>query len=285
MMRATALTSLPLTATPLLPGGEAQVLSALSSASLTNVIMTGFVRDNGLTHPLNRGEFYACRNEADELEGIALIGHTVLFEAFTDRAIRAFATITRRRNSTHLLMGEHGAVERFWRYYAGEDQSPRRLCPILFLQRCEPFQKEPEVAGLRPATCEDLDHVVEAQAAMAFETSGVDPLKKDPAGFRERYLRRIRKERVWVVFRNNRLVFKTDIIADTPQASYIEGVYVCPEERGKGFGRRCMVSLGQVLLERTKAIYLFVENRDQRTQAFYLDLGFSVAGQYDLLYF
>jgi predicted GNAT family acetyltransferase len=120
---------------------------------------------------------------------------------------------------------------------------------------------------------------------MAFEISGVDPLKKDPAGFRKRYLQRIEKKRVWVVIEDERLIFKTDIIADTPQASYIEGVYVSPVERGKGIGRRCITALGNILLESTKAIYLFVENENRRTESFYLNLGFTPAGQYDLLYF
>lgn len=268
-----------------LPGSEPRILAALSSESLTNVIMAGFIRDNSFINPLNRGRFYTCRDEKNKVEGVALIGHTILFEAFSDRAIQAFAALARRESSPHLLMGEHSAVERFWRYYASNDESPRLVCPVAFLQRRKPFEERAEVGGLRLATGEDLEHVVRAQAAMAFETSGIDPLKKDPLGFRQRYLRRIDKKRVWVVIENGRLIFKTDVIADTPQASYIEGVYVRPEERGKGLGRRYMTALGRILLERTNAIYLFVENKDTRTKSFYSNLGFTVSGQYDLLYF
>ena len=57
-----------------------------------------------------------------------------------------------------------------------------------------------------------------------------------------------------------------------------------PEERGKGIGRNCVSALGRIFLERTQAIYLFVEQQNTRTQEFYLNLGFSVGGQYDLLY-
>ena len=273
------------TVTPALPGSEEHILSALPSNSLTNVIMAGFIRDNGFVNPLNRGDFFTCRDENNQLEGVALIGHTILFEAYSDRAIQTFATLARRRHSPHLLMGEHNAVERFWSHYADKDQSPRLVCPILFLHRREPFASKDEVANLRPATPADLEHVVQAQAAMAFEISGVDPLQKDPAGFRARYLRRIEKERVWVLIENDRLVFKTDVLADTPHASYIEGVYVRPEERGKGLGRHCLTGVSRKLMARGKAIYLFVESQDTRTRSFYLNLGFTIAGQYDLLYF
>jgi ribosomal protein S18 acetylase RimI-like enzyme len=276
--------TVPVVTSPL-PGSEEHILSALSSNSLTNVIMEGFIRDNGFISPLNRGQFYACQDEKNRVEGVALIGHTILFEAFSERAIQVFARLARRESATHLLMGEHNAVERFWSYYSSKDQSPRLVCPILFLQRREPFAERDEVSGLRPATREDLEQVVQAQAAMALEISGVDPLKKDPEGFRKRYLRRIEKKRVWVLIENGQLVFKVDIIADTPPASYIEGIYVRPEERGKGLGRRCVTDVGSILLQRTKALYLFVENQNMRTKSFYLNLGFTVAGQYDLLYF
>lgn len=276
--------TVPVVTSPL-PGSEEHILSELSSNSLTNVIMAGFIRDNGFISPLNRGKFYTCRDEENRVEGIALIGHTILFEAFSDRAIQTFATLARRESASHLLMGEHNAVERFWGYYSSNYQSPRLVCPILFLERREPFAKQVEVSGLRVATCGDLEHVVQAQAAMVLETSGVDPLKKDPAGFRQRYLQRIEKNRVWVLMDNGQLVFKADIIADTQEASYIEGIYVRPEDRGKGLGGRCVTGLGHILLKRTKALYLFVENQSTRTKSFYLNLGFKVAGHYDLLYF
>ena len=275
----------PVNINPLLPGNEDEVLNALSAPSLTNVIMSGFVRDNGLASSLNRGRFYACRNEQNALEGVALIGHSILFEAFSENAIQAFATLARNEQSLHLLMGEHTAVQKFWRHYADEEQSPRLVCPVVFLRCDVPFGENSSIDGLRPATQKDLEHVVLAQAAMAFETSGVDPLRKDPAGFVKRYLRRIEKGRVWVLMKNDRLVFKTDIIADTPEATYIEGVYVSPEERGKGIGRNCVSALGRIFLQHTKAIYLFVEQENMRTQSFYLNLGFSIGGQYDLLYF
>jgi predicted GNAT family acetyltransferase len=276
--------TLPFDISPLLPGKEDDVLNALSAPSLTNVIMSGFVRDNGLADSANRGHFYAC-NQQDEIDGVALIGHTILFEAFSESAIQAFATLARSDESIYLLMGEHTAVQKFWNYYKEDEQSPRLICPVLFLRRSEPFHETGPVDGLRPATPEDLEHVVCAQAAMVRETSGVDPLKKDPVGFRERYLRRIEKKRVWVLMENDRLVFKTDILADTPEAAYIEGVYVSPEDRGKGIGRNCVNALGRILLQNTKAIYLFVEQENTRTQSFYLNLGFSIGGQYDLLYF
>jgi ribosomal protein S18 acetylase RimI-like enzyme len=247
--------------------------------------MSGFIRDNGLVSPLNRGSFYACHNELKNLTGIALIGHTMLFEVFDEGAVQAFASLARKNSSKHLLMGEHNSVRQFWNNYAVSGESPRLVHPILFLQRRDPFKNHHLVEGLRLATRNDLEQVVRAQAAMAFETSGVDPLTKDPAGFRERYLSRIEKNRVWVLIKQGQLIFKADVTSESADVAYLEGVYVNPEERGKGLGRICLQAVGDILLQRKKAIYLFVEHDNARLQSFYFNLGFSVAGHYDLLYF
>jgi ribosomal protein S18 acetylase RimI-like enzyme len=270
---------------PAAVGTEAEILSTLAVPTLTNVVMAGFIRDNGLVSAQNRGSFYICRDTNNQLQGVALIGHSILFEAFSGSAIEGFAALARRAQSSHFLMGEHNAVQRFWSYYADRGQSPRHVCPVLFLRRGDQFQAQHSVPELRLAKPEDLEPIVRAQAAMAVETSGVDPLQKDPIGFRQRYLRRIDNNRVWVVMQNRRMIFKLDVITETPDATYIEGVYVSPEERGKGLGKTCLMAVGQKLLQRTKAIHLFVEVENTRTTAFYSRLGFDNGGQYDLLYF
>ena len=269
---------------PLSTGNEANVLSALSNPSLTNVIMSGFIRDNGLESPLNRGRFYACHNDKNELTGVALIGHTILFEAFDETTIQLFAMLARNHPAKHLLMGEHDAVRQFWSNYDVNGEA-RLINPISFLQRRDAFDNYQPVEGLRLATRDDLEQAVQAHAAMALETSGVDPLIKDPVGFRERYLRRIEKNRVWVLVRKGRLLFKTDLTTESEDVAYLEGVYVSPEERGKGLGQSCMQAIGHILLRRKKAIYLFVEQENARLQSFYFKLGFTAGGRYDLLYF
>lgn len=269
---------------PAAEGTDEEILAALAEPTLTNVVMAGFIRDNGLISAQNRGCFYTCRNARNQLEGVALIGHSILFEAFSESAIEGFAALARREHSPHLLMGERNAALRFSRHYADLGRSPRHICPVIFMRRTEQFQHQ-DIPELRLARPEDLEHVVRAQAAMVLEISGVDPLRKDPVGFRQRYLRRIDKNRVWVLMNKRQLIFKLDVITETPDATYIEGVYVSPEERGKGLGRTCLAEVGRKLLAHAKAIHLFVENENTRTTAFYSKLGFDIAGQYDLVYF
>src|SRR6266550_3826046 len=71
----------------------AEVLAFLAQRPIHTVIMAGFIRDNGLLSPLNRGTFYACRNAAGHLEGVALIGHVTIVETESDEALELFAQL------------------------------------------------------------------------------------------------------------------------------------------------------------------------------------------------
>src|SRR5229473_7496943 len=89
---------------PLKGEHEAEVLDFLSAHPLLTFVMTGWIKDNGLVSPLNRGNFYACRNRRGELEGVALIGHITMFEANSSDAIAAFAGLTQNCPSAYAVL-------------------------------------------------------------------------------------------------------------------------------------------------------------------------------------
>src|ERR1044072_2973290 len=93
-------------AEPLARGAEAEVVRFLSERPVHAVNLLGLIADNGLVSPHNRGTFYACRDEAGRLEGVALIGHATLFEARTPRALRAFARAAQTRPNLQMVLGE-----------------------------------------------------------------------------------------------------------------------------------------------------------------------------------
>ena len=59
-----------------------------------------------------------------------------------------------------------------------------------------------------------------------------------------------------MVFENQKLVFKADIVAETDDVIYLEGVYVSSEYRGQNVGSSCMAKLGAKLLSRVENICL-----------------------------
>ena len=269
---------------PLADGHEREALAFLAVRPLHTVIMAGFIRDNGLVSPLNRGIFYACRDAEGRLEGVAHIGHATLVEARSERALAAFAHLAQGYPRTHMIMGEQEKVERFWSYYAQRGQALRRFCRELLFEQRQPVEVREVVQGLRLGTLDDLVQLMPVQAQMAFEESGVNPLETDEVGFRQRCARRIDQGRVWVLMKSGQLIFKADIMSDTPEVVYLEGVYVNPEARGKAIGLNCLSQLSRNLLARAGSICLFVNERNLEAQAFYRRAGYKLESYYDTVF-
>lgn len=263
---------------------KAEVLAFLSERPLHTVYLTGYILDNGIISPLNRGSFYGYRNAEGKLEGVALIGHATLFEIRSGEALAAFASLAQGSTRTHMLMGEMEKVELFWNLYGEGGQAPRLICRELLFEQRFPVEVKKPVVGLRRATLRDLEMLLPVHARMAYEESGVNPLEKDPSGFRLRCARRIEQGRVWVLIENGRLLFKADIMSDTPDVVYLEGIYVDPEERGNGTGLRCLSQLTRNLLARTKTVSLLVNEMNQTASTFYTKAGFKLHAHYDTIF-
>jgi predicted GNAT family acetyltransferase len=266
---------------PLSNAEESEVLEFLSARPIHTVFMVGFIRDNGIISPLNRGTFYACRDKQGRLEGVALIGHATLIEASTDEAMAAFARLAQKDARARIIFGEEARIQSFWHHYSEAGPQPSMICRELLLEQRWPSEDFLEVAGLRLATLDDLDHVVTAHAALAVEELGINPLEDDPIGFRLRTARRIERGRAWVLIENNELIFKCDIVADTPDVIYIEGVYVSRSERRRGYGARCLMQMGRELLTRSVSISLLVNERNEAALRVYRKAGFQLRSYYN----
>ena len=262
-------------------GEECEALDFLSRRPLDTVIMAGFIRDGGLESPCHRGSFYACRDAAGALAGVALIGHVTLFEVRHGDALLALARSARPTHDLHAVVGEREAVKLFRAHHAGLAGAGARVRREMFLVRRESVEAGGWVQGLCPATLDQLPEIVSASADMVEGATGVNPLIGDPAGFRERTARRVERGRVWAWFDEGRLVFKIDVAAETPEAIYVEGVYVNPAARGRGHGVRCFAQLTNILLRRADAVCLMVDEDNAAALALYHRLGFVTHCAYD----
>jgi ribosomal protein S18 acetylase RimI-like enzyme len=263
---------------------EAEVMEFLGERPRHTFGMAGFIRSNGLVSSHNRGSFYACRDKDGQLQGVALIGRYILFETRSDGAIEAFARLAQACRTAHMLLGEQDKVELFWNYYAESGQAARLYCRELLLEQRWPIEVRQAVPDLRLANIDDLDLVVPAHAQTAFDESGIDPLAADREGFRQRCARRIEQGQTWVWVEDGRLMFKAEVLTDTPEVVYLEGVWVDPAERGKGHGFRCMSQLSRELLMRSGAICLLVNVRFDAAQRFYKKAGYKVISHYDTIF-
>lgn len=268
----------------LVKGEEAEAIRFLAARPVQNVILLSLIRDNGFESRLNRGDFYACRDRHGTLTGVALIGHHVLFAGLCAETIGEFARHARVQRGARVILGDRESVEHFWAGYARAGESPLLIQRELLLEQKWPIGVREFVQGLRLATPADIELVAAAHAELALSESGIDPLESDPEGFLSRVRRRVEQGRVWVWIEDERLIFKTDIFSHTPEVIYLEGVYVNPSERGKGYGLRCLSQLSRELLRSAKSLCLLVNEQNGEAREFYRRAGYKVHSHYDTIY-
>jgi uncharacterized protein len=196
-------------------------------------------------------------------------------EAFAEAAARGRA---------RMLIGEERAVGELWREAAGRMPEPRDDRPgqPVYVLSDRP---EPGDTGLREATLADLDLLVPACARAHFEEIGLDPLRRDPEGFRWRTQAQIDERRSWLWAEGERILFKAEASAWTPHAVQLQQVWVDPDARGHGYAKRGLRDLCLRLLGRTPVVCLFVRAENAPAIHVYESIGMQRTISYRSLIF
>jgi uncharacterized protein len=156
-----------------------------------------------------------------------------------------------------MIIGEERAVGELWqeaspRMPAPRDDRPGQ--PVYVLD--DP--PEPGKTGIRAATLADLELLVPACAEAHREEIGIDPLRRDPDGFRWRTRSQIEERRSWIWEEDGVICFKAEASAWTPSAVQLQQVWVDPRMRNRGYAKRAMRDLCRLLLARVATVCLFV---------------------------
>ena len=168
----------------------------------------------------------------------------------------AFAEAT-VRGQARMIIGEEDSVDELWGEARERMPKPRDDRPgqPVYLLEDEP---EPGGSGLRAATARDLELLVPACAEAHREEIGIDPLRRDPEGFRWRTRAQIEEGRSWLWVEEGVIWFKAEASAWTPSAVQLQQVWVDPRVRNRGHAKRAMRDLCRLLLARVPAVCLFV---------------------------
>jgi len=156
-----------------------------------------------------------------------------------------------------MLIGEEGAVGDLWDAAAPLMAAPREDRPG---QPVYVLDRPPEGGGtgLREARLADLGLLVPACAAAHEEEIGLDPLERDPDGFRWRTQAQIGEGRSWIWVEDGTILFKAEASAWTPAAVQLQQVWVDPTARNRGNAQRAMRDLCRMLLDQVPRVCLFV---------------------------
>ncbi|HEX6491581.1 MAG TPA: GNAT family N-acetyltransferase [Gaiellaceae bacterium] len=164
-------------------------------------------------------------------------------------------------SSTRMIIGEERAVSALWGAAAPWMPRPRADRPgqPVYVISDPPAEGG---SGLRAARPRDFELLLPACAAAHEHEIGVDPLERDPEGFRWRTRAQIDEGRSWLWSENGTILFKAEASAWTPQAVQLQQVWVDPEARGHGYAQRGMRDLCRGLLEHVPAVCLFVRREN-----------------------
>ena len=214
------------------------------------------------------GRFSALAGDDGRLRALCHVGANVVpsgagCAAFADAAIRGQA---------RMIIGEERAVDDLWDAAGGRLPRPRDDRPgqPVYALREPP---EPGDTGLRPARLSDLDLLVPACSAAHREEIGIDPLDRDPEGFRWRTRAQIEEGRSWVWLEDGVILFKAEASAWTPAAVQLQQVWVDPQARGNGYARRAMRDLCRLLLAQVPCVCLFVRPENDPALRLYDAIG------------
>ncbi len=214
------------------------------------------------------GRFVALENGDGALHALCHLGTNVVPSG---TGCDAFAEVA-ARVSPRMLIGEQGAVTELWD--AARRRLPRaredRLGQPVYVSTTPP---EPGGTGLRVATRADLDVLVPACARAHFEELGVDPLRRDPNGFRWRTRAQIEEGRSWLWLEDGSIRFKAEASAWTPEAVQLQQVWVDPPVRRRGYAARALRDLIRLLLVEVPAVCLFVRAENAPAICLYETVG------------
>ena len=188
------------------------------------------------------------------------------------------------RGRARMIIGAERAVTDLWDDMAGLMPPPRDDRPG---QPVYSISDPPELGdtGLRAATGRDFELLLPACAAAHMEEIGVDPLARDPDGFRWRTHSQIEEGRSWLWVEDDAIRFKAEASAWTPSAVQVQQVWVDPAVRNRGYAKRGMRDLCRLLLSEVPAVCLFVRPENAPAIRVYEGIGMHRHGSYRSLIF
>ena len=195
----------------------------------------------------------------------------------------AFAKET-ASSRARMIIGDERAVSELWAAAGAELPPPREDRPG---QPVFAIEEPPEAgdSGLRAAEPDDFELLLPACAATHEGEIGIDPIRLDAEGFRRRTRQQIEERRSWVWIQNGTILFKAEASAWTPYAVQLQQVWVDPEARNRGYGRRGLADLIRLLLDRVPRVCLFVRADNPAAIRLYERVGMERVGSYRSLLF
>ncbi len=221
------------------------------------------------------------------MDGLCFAGANLVPLRGERAALRAFADRARRHGRTcSSLVGRAELVLPLWDDLADTWAPAREVRadqPLMVLAGHPSVAPDPFVRPVQPV---ELERYLPAAIAMFTEEVGIDPRLGDGGvGYRARVSELVSAGRAFARFENGEVVFKAEIGAISSQVGQIQGVWVHPSYRGRGFGTVGTAAVADRLAGMGRVSSLYVNGFNHVARAAYARVGFRQVGSFATILF
>jgi predicted GNAT family acetyltransferase len=166
----------------------------------------------------------------------------------------------------------------------GPERTVRDNQPLLVVENPPAVAADPLVRQVRP---DEIDLVFPASVAMYTEEVGVSPLGDDAGrGYRGRVAELVKAGRSYARIVDGTVVFKAELAVVTRHTAQVQGVWVDPSWRGRGFAIAGMAAVVRDALRRVApTVSLYVNDYNTPARHVYRRLGFRQVGAFATVLF
>ncbi|MFB7559651.1 GNAT family N-acetyltransferase [Streptomyces brevispora] len=265
------------------PSDLGAALALLESEPVANAFVTSRVQIAGLDPWRLGGEMWGWYADG-RLRSLCYSGANLVPICATPESVRAFADRARRAGRRcSSIVGPAEPTAQLWRLLEpgwGPAREVRANQPLMVTESpAADVVPDPLVRRVRK---DEMDVLMPACVAMFTEEVGVSPLTGDGGLlYQARVAELIGAGRSFARIQDGKVVFKAEIGATTSQACQIQGVWVAPEFRGRGYSETGMAAvLRHALSDVAPIVSLYVNDYNMPARKSYRRIGFREVGAF-----
>ncbi|WLQ45246.1 GNAT family N-acetyltransferase [Streptomyces laculatispora] len=265
------------------PSDLGAALAVLESEPVANAFVTSRVQIAGLDPWRLGGEMWGWYADG-QLRSLCYSGANLVPICATPEAVRAFSDRARRAGRRcSSIVGPAEPTAQLWRLLEpgwGPAREVRANQPLMVAESpAADVAPDPQVRRVRK---DEMDILMPACVAMFTEEVGISPLAGDGGLlYQARVAELIAAGRSFARIQDGKVVFKAEIGATTSQACQIQGVWVAPEFRGRGYSETGMAAvLRHALTDVAPIVSLYVNDYNTPARKSYSRIGFREVGAF-----
>jgi len=218
-----------------------------------------------------------------QLAALCYAGANLVPVGASAEACRGFAEKARRQGRRcSSIVGPREQVALLWSLLEptwGPARDVRPYQPLMAISDRPKIAPDPLVRRVRP---DELDILYPACVAMFTEEVGISPANGDGGSlYRARVGELIGQGRAFARIEDGRVVFKAEVGAATQEACQIQGVWVEPTLRGRGYANGGMAAVvEQAQASVAPVVSLYVNDYNTAARAAYTRVGFVEVGSF-----